>query len=280
MKKVILCSLIVLLSSGMWANGNPTKKDTVILPQKYLLKESDIMWKRTVWRVMNFYDQRNRPYNVPNRELTRVILDAALQNELKTYVNDSLTRTLTSEELKEKLQIPQEEGFYSANDSLFLQNDPDAWTDTVSENMRVETMYYSARDFYEVELKQEYVFDKNHSRMYRRIVAVTLYITHDHPMNVYGVNMPIASFDYVDLIKEVFTKDTRAKYATSQNAFSMMNFYESMENELFYGHITKINNFGDVYLVDQSGGNDRAAWWKGINWEHKLMEFEHNLWTY
>ncbi|MCR5887809.1 hypothetical protein LRS06_08460 [Hymenobacter sp. J193] len=62
------------------------------------IPNSDIMFRKTIWRMIDLREKQNKPMFSSGREISQVILDAVRRGELQAYKDDSLARTLTREE--------------------------------------------------------------------------------------------------------------------------------------------------------------------------------------
>jgi hypothetical protein len=121
-----------------------------------------------------------------NSELSAIILTAFQQGRIKAYQNDSLTHTLSWNDAEKRLIIPSTD-FGDDTIDLYMEHGAD-WRKMVSPKA-----YFSGKDLYQIELKEEVIFDKEHSRMYRDIQTITIYFPADHPENTRGIQVNIAT---------------------------------------------------------------------------------------
>ena len=131
-----------------------------------------------------------------------------------------------------------------------------------------------------MQIKENLVFDKQRSVMYHDILAITMLVPADHPDNIKGIELPIASFSYKELKQKVFTDNPNAIWYNPYNDAEHKSLADAFELRLFSSYIIKVSNPNDDYLVDIYGGDPKvgimASQWK----EFELLEYEHNLWEF
>lgn len=238
---------------------------------------SDVMYKKSIIRALDLREKQNRPLFSANREITRLLIDAVKRGDIKAYASDSLDmgRVLTIDEFMEKIKMPsmgieltQEEK------EIALANGDSSVLHTGGAD------YYLPKDLWQMEIKEDLIFDKQRSRMYFDIHSLTFYIPADHPSNIKGIQIPVASFMYKELVEKAFKDNPNAIWFNPQNDQQHKNLADAFELRLFSSYIIKVSNPSDAYLVDIYGGDQK----KGImasQWAaYELLEYEHNLWEF
>ncbi len=236
---------------------------------------SDIMWKKTLIRAIDLREKQNKPLFSRNREITRLLIDAVTKGDVTPYANDSLDRKITIDEFNEGIKIPIEGGELTAEEKeIALANGDSSVLQTGGPS------YYFPTDLYQMEIKEDLIFDKQRSRLYYDIIAVTMYVPADHPQNVKGIQQVIASFSYKDLVEKVFKDNPKAIWFNVQNDQQHKNLADAFDLRLFSSYIIKVSNPNDSYLVDIYGGDQikgiMSSQWAAM----ELLEFEHNLWEF
>jgi len=242
------------------------------------IRNSDIMYKKRVVRALDLREKQNKPLMAVNNEITALLLDVVRKKLVQPYTNDSLTRTLTLEEFNERLVMPSEMSNYNLDNpedttTLYLTYGPD-WR-----NELPQQSYYLPKDLYQMEITEDFIFDKNRSRTIYDIQSITIYIPADHPANLKGIQLPIASFRYKDLVEKVFKNNSRAMRINPQNDQANMNLADAFELRLFSSYIIKVSNPEDAYLADKYNDQKKgilASQWAAM----ELLEYEHNLWEF
>ncbi|MFN6946959.1 MAG: gliding motility protein GldN [Cytophagaceae bacterium] len=238
---------------------------------------NDVMFKKTIVRAIDLREKQNEGIFSKNKEITKWILDAVLNGEVKPYTSDSLCEVQPMSVFSNSLKIPNSGTSFNPNNptdtvDAYLAYGED-WRDYI-----MPSVQYSARDLYQLELKEEVFFDKNKSTMKYKVLAVTIYIPADHPSNLKGIQLPLASFDYQELVEKVFSNSNAIWYNT-QNEAQHKNLAEAFELRLFSSYIIKVGNAKDAYLADIYKDQHKgimASQWAAM----ELLEYEHNLWEF
>lgn len=290
-------SVVLLLSSFVFSafsqesaqEGRDNGYDTLSTKAIHM---SDIMWKKQIWRYIDLREEQNRPLMSKNREFPKSIIEAAKDGVIQPYATDSLDRTLELSLFLKAMEIPSEEVQYSEEELAFLANEEgggDDWSDDEEGGDDEETdeapaanavEYFFPSQLYSIQIKEKLIFDKQRSVMYYDIIAITLVIPPDHPDNIKGIELPIASFSYKELKDKVFSNNPDAIWFNPYNDAEHRNLADAFELRLFSSYIAKVSNPDDEYLVDIYGGDPYtgilASEWKAF----ELLEFEHNLWEF
>jgi gliding motility associated protien GldN len=238
---------------------------------------SDIMYKKTVIRAVDLREKQNLPLFSRNREISRLIIDATLAGLITPYVNDSLDNgsKLTMDEFNEKLIMPSDQPSYTPEDTLMMWQNED-----YSYRMSSSGDKFFPTDIYQVEIKEEWLFDKQRSRQYFDIDAITFYIPADHPSNIKGIQYALASYSYKELCEKLFKDNPKAIWFNPENEREHKNLADAFDLRLFSSYIIKISNPKDAYLTDIYGGDQlkglMASQWAAF----ELLEYEHNLWEF
>lgn len=287
MKKLLIVLFITISGLGF---AQPEMVDGV---NKYSTKgihESDIMYQKYVWRAIDLREKQNQPIFSKSKEISRVIIDAVKEGLITPYTTDSLeeSKVVTKDEFLKAIEIPSMEAEVSEEDLAFMQNEDDDWGDEEGGDEDGEaaapviagTEYFFAKDLYQLQIKENLIFDKQRSVMYHDILAITMLVPADHPDNIKGIELPIASFSYKELKEKVFTDNPNAIWYNPFNDAEHKSLADAFELRLFSSYIIKVSNPNDDYLVDIYGGDPKtgimASQWK----EFELLEYEHNLWEF
>ncbi|WP_375416259.1 gliding motility protein GldN [uncultured Hymenobacter sp.] len=138
---------------------------------------------------------------------------------------------------------------------------------------------YRYKDLYEMELKEDMIFDKKRSRMYHDIKTITLLVPSTLPSNTSGIETPIATFKYSDLVKVFRNNPENAIWFNPQNDAQHKNLADAFELWLFNSYITKVSNAADSRLDDIYGGGQQGIL-AAQQTAADLVEYEYNLWSF
>jgi gliding motility associated protien GldN len=138
---------------------------------------------------------------------------------------------------------------------------------------------YRYKDLYEMELKEDMIFDKKRSRMYHDVQSITLLVPSTLPSNISGIEKPIGTFKYSDLVKVFRANPENAIWFNSENDAQHKNLADAFELWLFNSYITKVSNVGDSRLDDIYGGAQQGIL-AAQQTSADLIEYEYNLWSF
>ena len=241
------------------------------------IHESDIMYKKSIVRALDLREKQNKPLFSTNRQITKLLLEAVSRGDITAYASDSLDdgKSLTREEFNDRYKMPSQGVELSAEEKEIALANGDS--SVISHG---GAFNYEPRDLYQMEIKEDLIFDKQRSRMYYDIHAITLYVPADHPANVKGIQTVVASFKYKELVEKLFKDNPNAIWFNPQNDQQHKNLADAFELRLFSSYIIKVSNPNDAYLVDIYGGDQKkgimASQWAAF----ELLEYEHNLWEF
>lgn len=136
---------------------------------------------------------------------------------------------------------------------------------------------YRYKDLYQMEIKENMIFDKKRSRMYNEIQSVTLYVP--AAKNPKNVDLPIGTFKYSDLVKVFRNNPQSAIWFNAQNDAQHKNLADAFELGLFSSYITKVSNVSDSALSDVYGSLKQGIL-AAAQTSADLIEYEYSLWSF
>jgi gliding motility associated protien GldN len=190
---------------------------------------SDVMYQKTVTRALDLREKQNEPLFARNREITALIINGVENGVVEAYTNDSLNTKLSLIDFHKKMQSPALSALSTDTVDLFLE---------YGENWRVvvdmlKQEKYMARDFYQMEIKENIMFDKQQSKWIYDIQTITMYIPADHPLNTRGIQIAIASFSYKELAQNLFKDNPKAIWYNVENDHENKNLADAFDLRLF-----------------------------------------------
>ena len=251
------------------------------------IQESEIMYRRRVWRRMDLREKMNQPFFAFNSEITKIIIDAVNDGRLFPYTSDSLTRRMTKEEFQENLKIPAY-GAPTLTDEEramgFTEEANDDWggggwgdEEDGEEADSSRDFYFLPRQITVLEIMEDFIFDKRRSRAYWDILAVKMII----PAKEFetGFQREVATFRYKDLDDLFRSMPEEAFWFNNSNQKANLNMADAFTLRMFSANIIKYWNPQNRALVDIYTKNQREALLDAKWVEQELLEFEHNLWS-
>lgn len=270
------------ISAGAFAQEQSTTAASN--PSARPIPESDMMYRKTVWRTIDLREKQNKPLFADGRQITKVIIDAVKRGELPIYKNDSLTTTLTQQEFNTNMTMVDEGGGLSAEEKALGFDEPtsdDGWGDAApaSADAAAISNEYFPKDLYQLEMKEDAIFDKKRSRMYHDIKSLTLVVPASLKANIKGRDIPVGTFKYSDLVKVWRDHPQEAIWFNPRNDAQHRNLADAFDLRLFSSFITKVSNPDNASLEDIYGGPQQGIL-AAQNAAEQMIEYEYNLWSF
>jgi gliding motility associated protien GldN len=273
----------ILFSFGAVAQQVSTTQSSN--PSARPIPESDVLFKKTVWRKIDLREKQNRPMFSENREITKILISAVKSGELVAYKTDSVNVPLTREEFLENMTAKDMGGGLTEEELAAgfgeQKEEDDAWGAALGKTATQEagpvSNEYFAKQLYLLELKENVVFDKKRSRMYHDIQTISIKVP--STLNPLGFEQTVGSFKMSDLVKVFRNNPEVAIWYNAQNDAQHKNLADAFDLWLFSSYITKISNPGDRALGDIYGGGKKGLLAAQDALE-ALIEYEYSLWSY
>jgi Gliding motility associated protein GldN len=294
MKKFALLSAIVLGFSA--SSIAQEKSDNGINPLSLRpVHESNVMKRITVWRRLDLKEKQNEPLFARGAEITKHLIDGVKAGVLEPYDSDSVSTKITLEEFTKRLtkkfesaglsKEEQDAGFKAAGeddgwggggDATKKDKETSQTSAKPAPTASADGYELFANDLYIVEIKEDWIFDKQRSRQYFDIQSISIKIPAE--LSNDGLEKTLASFKYKEL-ESYFRLNPNCIWYNAANTAQHKNLADAFELRLFSGRIIKKSNSLNKYL-DQIYKSPKEALLKSRQLEHELLEFENNLWEY
>ena len=248
------------------------------------IRDVDKMYQVSVWRRI---DLRER-YNLPLAGSGVAKLDGIVQNIYNAAVaGDSILKPYKDENFSTPLGVEEfKKAFWERSE-------------TISDNDTIMANILGPADIYFIDLKEDFVFDRQHSQFEFDIKYISLVMDSE-------VNMPrafydststvpikekvVAYFRYNDFIN-YFKKHPTAGWINFKNRAENKTYSEAFGNRMFRSVVTKFTNEFDMSLVDLMVNDKRykdfteeqkkfQAFLEAMNFEYKLLDFENSVWEW
>src|SRR5450631_2741799 len=253
-------------------------KDRTPLAYEHI-REDDAVYRQRVWREIDVHEKMNLPFvykaneDNGNQRFISILLNLVKSGEVTAFdatADDRFTTPMTFRQIAENMvgkpttiQIPD------------FANDPDGSKGLLKDTTIVQVFNPDLVERYEI--KEEWVFDKESSRMYVRILGIAPEKTILEPDGSIRAVVPIFWVYYPDL------RPFLAKYEAynGKNFGGRMSWEELFESRMFSSIIVKstIDNPGDnfisAYIKDPILGL-----LEGDDIKEKIFNYEQDLWSY
>lgn len=258
------------------------------------IPNSDIMFKKEIRRAVDLREKQNKPMFSEGKEISRVILEAVKRGEIQAYRNDSLTSTFTPGELTANMSFAESTNELSDEEKAAGFTEADASDDgwgapakpaagskpaAAAAPAGPATYEYRYKDLYQMEIKEDMIFDKKRSRMYHDIKTITLLVPSTLSSNTSGIEKPIGTFKYSDLVKMFRANPDKAIWFNPQNDAQHKNLADAFELWLFNSYIVQVSNPSNARLDEIYGGQQQGIL-ASQQAAADLIEYEYNLWSF
>ena len=237
-----------------------------VISEKQVLRwdipnERDILWQKTIWRVIDVREKMNHPFSYPLAPFFDVLVNAANAGEVVLYSpeTDDFSVEMTTEDMSE---------------ALFRRDTIPVWEneqDMKWEVVQTEVFYEDIKRF---RLKEIWYFDSHDSQLKVRILGIAPlqevygddgYFRYEKPL--FWVHYPTS--------REVLARE---RAFVESNEAARMTWEDLFEMRKFASYITKEGNVRDNRLEDMYSGIDLLL--ESDKIKQDIFNYEHDLWSY
>lgn len=252
-------------------------KDRIPLTYEHI-REDDAAYVQRVWREIDVHEKINLPFvykaddDQGNQRFINILIGAIKNDSITAFSadDDRFTTPLTFAQISEQL-VPKPHSISKPDMVL----DPDGTKGIFKDTMIMEEFNPDKVERYWI--KEDWVFDKESSRMYVRILGIA-------PLKT--ITNEDGSFRDVSPVFWVYYPDLRATFAkhevyNGKNFGARMSWEELFESRMFSSRIIKstVSNPNDEYIKSYIK-DPILALLEGENVKEKIFNYEQDLWSY
>ena len=242
--------------------GSSIRQTKKLLPYEPL-RESDVFWKKRVWRVIDVREKMNQTFSYPVRPLFQIFLDA-IKNEERPM------RVFADEDFKQEMVQEQIDKQLFKIDSIPIQ-DPVTYEITVKE-VKNDINF---EDIKRYRVKEIWYFDKQSSTQKVRILGIAPLIQVKSDQGSTIGETPLFWVYYPEA-REYLVSEMVFNPA---NDASQISWEDLMEMRYFSSYIIKVSNVGDQRLQNQFGsGRDMLL--ESEKLKQSIFNYENDLWVH
>lgn len=243
------------------------------------IREDDAVYRQRVWREIDVHEKMNLPFMYKAKEdngdqrLIYILLNNIKSGNITAFdatVDDRFTTPMTFGQIAKGLvgdpytiQIPD------------LEKDPDGSKGLTRDSLISPEFDADAVERYEI--KEEWVFDKESSRLHVRILGIAPEKTIRNPDGSFRTVTPIFWVYYPEI------RPLLAKYEAynGKNYGARMSWEELFESRMFASRIIKstVDNPGDQFISGYIK-DPILQLLEGENIKEKIFNYEQDLWSY
>ncbi len=253
-------------------------KDRTPLAYEHI-REDDAVYRQRVWREIDVHEKMNLPFvykaseDNGNQRFISILLNLIKNGDVTAFdavADDRFTTPMTFKQIAENMV-----GKPHSISVPDLTNDPDGSKGLMRDTTIVEQFNPDMVERYLI--KEEWVFDKESSRMHVRILGIAPEKTILQPDGSVRATTPIFWVYYPDL------RPMLAKYEAynGKNYGARMSWEELFESRMFSSRIVKstldnpADQYIEVYIKDPI-----LRLLEGDNMKEKIFNYEQDLWSY
>ena len=292
MKKVLLNVLMIVAFATMANAQNIIEADNTRNPNDFYqqglvvgkkampypyLRESDVVWKTTIWRNIDFNEAFNQFFYFPYDQekstqgrinLVNLIVQAATNGDFEVYEDDDMKVPMEWEKAWSNLQ-----GQKLSTDVVYDEELEDDVTiiDTVPESFESQSAKL-------VQLKEYWYLDKQDTRQKVRIVGLAFIFEKSVLRGENAVNMPAESFWIPMDFMSVRNVLVNANAYEASNDVTERSYDDIFIQRYFDSYITRESNVYNRRIDQYLTGEDAILESQMI--ENKIFDIESDMWEY
>lgn len=252
-------------------------KDRIPLAYEHI-REDDAVYMHRVWREIDVHEKMNLPFvykaegDLGNQRFIYILLNAIKNDSITAFSpqDDRFTTPMEWKEIVEKMVgKPQ---YIQKPD---LDKDPDGSKGLMKDTVIVQE--FNPDDVEKFWVKEEWIFDKESSRMHTRILGIAPLQTIKNADGSFRDVAPLFWVYYPDM-RPIFAKHD---VYNGRNFGARMSWEELFESRMFASRIIKstVNNPNDEF-IKQYIKDPILALLEGDNIKEKIFNYEQDLWSY
>lgn len=266
MKKLFV--LTALLSATVSLLSQPLNDIThrKVVPEKAMLQhempqERDILWQKTIWRVIDVREKMNLPFTYPNAPFFNLLVAGVEAGELTAYdpQTDDFTIPLSEDEVHKK---------------LFTTDTVEIWKDENTMEIQVIENGIFYEDIKRFRIKEIWYFDSKYGQLNVRILGIAPLQEVFGEYGDFRYEKPLFWVHY-PTSREMLARET---VFVESNEAARMTWEDFFEMRFFSSYIMKEGNVRNNRLQDLYSGVDLLL--EADKIEQEIFNYEHDLWSY
>ncbi len=229
-------------------------------------RESDVVWERKLWRVIDVREKMNTTFRSPLKPFFSILREMAENGDVAVFQDEFFREPLTIEEIDKELNRIDTTTIFDY--------------DTYEEKVEVVRNEINWEDIKQYRMKEVWYFDKEASVMKCRILGISPILDEiDADTGELKYSRPLFWIYYPEAREHL----GKFRVENDGNDISPMTWYDLFEMRYFASYIMKSSNTLDLRLQDKFYGYERAGidrLMESDKIKAELFNFEHDLWEY
>lgn len=232
------------------------------------LRESDVMFRKRVWREIDLREKVNMIFASPKARLITILTDAIQAGELTAYDASSTKDDVNGDEFS--VVLKPEEAMAKFADSVLV---PIFDKDGNQTGTEVKAGEFNPDSIVKFRIKEDWIFDKQRSVFEPRIVGIAPMIRISAAGQAFD-EQP-AFWIYFPEVRHLLV--TKAVVNRNNDATGL-SYDDIFMKRVFASYIVKESNPEDLRIKDYAVGIDKL--YESERVKKDLMDFEHDLWSF
>ena len=228
------------------------------------IRESDILWSKRVWRVIDVREKINLPFIYPELPFFSILMNGIKDSTsaIKAYKadNDKFWYKITNSEL---------ESIISTTDTLLTVNPV-----TYEQVVKVVINKVNPDDIKRYRIKEDWFFDRQYSVLKVRILGISPLKDVTNEAGEFLYEKPLFWIRYPDCREYL----ARNRAFIEGNDSNPMSWEDLFEQRRFSSYVWKESNVHNRRLQDYLQGIDLLL--EGEKIKAEIFNYEHDLWSY
>jgi gliding motility associated protien GldN len=238
------------------------------------LRWDDALYAEKVWRELDLREKMNKVFTYKaveddgNQMFVAMLMDAVTSGKVTAFSDDRFTTPLTVSDVFQKTA--------GGLDTAFVRDLNDI---NKIVGRTVTRKSFNPDDVVKIRLKEEWVFDRESSRMFVRILGIGLLKTEYVPNTKRERGTSSLFWVYYPDVRPMLVK--AEVYNPKNMGQNRMTWEELFESRMFSSYIVKstIDNPSNAFIRNMID-NDILRLLEGDNIKEKIFNFEQDLWSY
>ncbi|MDR1340581.1 MAG: gliding motility protein GldN [Prevotellaceae bacterium] len=243
------------------------------------IREEDVLWSQSIWRIIDCREKLNFHLYYPTddiqsrKSLAQALVDGIRNKKIQAYDDENFAKKLSISKVTERL---------GAADKEVRQDKIDGPGDTLI----IQKGYVSWGQIREYKVKEKWFFDKRHSRLDVRIIAIC-------PVKVFkkdndGNSVDATGSDMDNLARQelcwIYFPEARRVLAnttcyTGKNQQANISFDDVFHKRYFSSRITRATNVNDIDITEYTHGGIEAIL-ESERIKNEMLKMESDFWNY
>ena len=229
-------------------------------------RESDVVWERKLWRVIDVREKINVAFRSPIKPFFTILREMAENGDIAVFSDEGFREPMTIEQIDKELNRVDTTTVFDY--------------DTYEEKVQVIRNEINWENIKKYRVKEVWYFDKEASVLKARILGISPILDEeDADTGELKYSRPLFWVYYPE------AREHLAKFRVQNegNDVAPLSWYDLFESRQFASYIMKRSNTLDLRIADKFQGYDREGidrLMESDKIKAELFNFEHDLWEY